>query len=214
MRSNSDVGTSPGGDAAANGRVPTFTELARRRQIIVGAVDVLAELGYAGTSLAAIATHLGVSKGILSYHFAGKSDLLQAVVETILADAAESMTVQISAAPTFRDALNRYIRANLDFLSQNRAKAIALVEVLGNARTIPGIPELYAQAQAGAISAAEALFAGGVAAGEFVVPSPRALAMVLRASIDTVTERMRADDEFDVDLFSTELTDIFVRVLR
>ena len=195
-------------------RRPSFIEDARRTQIVAAAIDVLARDGYAGASLAAIATHIGVSKGILSYHFAGKAELLQAVVTKVLGDAADWMGPRVADATSFADALQRYIHANLQFLVAHRPAAIALVEVLANARTTPGIPELYAEAQQGAVDAAEQLFAGGVAAGEFDIPSTRALAVVLRASIDTVTEQMRADETFDVDAFADDVTAIFDRAVR
>ena len=50
----------------------TFTEEARRGQIIACAIEVLAELGYAQTSFARIAERLGISKSVISYHFGGK----------------------------------------------------------------------------------------------------------------------------------------------
>ena len=56
----------------------TFTERARRDQITGGAVQVLADRGFAGTSLAAIGDRLGISKGVISYHFQDKAELLNA----------------------------------------------------------------------------------------------------------------------------------------
>ena len=40
------------------------------------AIEVLAELGYAQTSFARIAERAGISKSVISYHFAGKDELL------------------------------------------------------------------------------------------------------------------------------------------
>jgi AcrR family transcriptional regulator len=58
----------------------TFTETARRAQIVQAAIDTIAELGYGRASLARIAERLGISKGVISYHFAGKDDLIKEVV--------------------------------------------------------------------------------------------------------------------------------------
>jgi TetR/AcrR family fatty acid metabolism transcriptional regulator len=58
----------------------TFTENARRRQIVDAAIDTIAELGYGQASLARIATRIGISKGVISYHFAGKDDLIKQIV--------------------------------------------------------------------------------------------------------------------------------------
>jgi AcrR family transcriptional regulator len=49
----------------------SITEAARRAQIVAAAVTVLADRGFASASLAAIADEVGISKGVISYHFAG-----------------------------------------------------------------------------------------------------------------------------------------------
>jgi AcrR family transcriptional regulator len=46
------------------------------------------ESGFAAASLGAIAERIGVSKGVLSYHFAGKGELLHEVVARVLTEAA------------------------------------------------------------------------------------------------------------------------------
>jgi len=52
-------------------------EEVRRRQIMESTVAVVAEVGFAGASLAAIAQHAGLSKGLLSYHFRDKDHLME-----------------------------------------------------------------------------------------------------------------------------------------
>jgi TetR/AcrR family fatty acid metabolism transcriptional regulator len=47
-------------------------ETARRAQIMAAAIDTIAEAGFAGASFAPIAGKLGISRGLISYHFAGK----------------------------------------------------------------------------------------------------------------------------------------------
>jgi TetR/AcrR family transcriptional regulator, fatty acid metabolism regulator protein len=45
-----------------------------------GWVPTIAEAGYAGASFARIAGNLGISRGLISYHFTGKDDLIKQVV--------------------------------------------------------------------------------------------------------------------------------------
>ncbi len=52
--------------AAAGGEERTFIETARRAQIVVAAIDTIAEFGYAGASFAHIAERLGISRGLIS----------------------------------------------------------------------------------------------------------------------------------------------------
>ena len=56
---------------------PTFTEAARREQITNLAIDLIAEHGYAGTSLAKIAEAAGLSNAAVLYHFGSKNAVLE-----------------------------------------------------------------------------------------------------------------------------------------
>ncbi|MGH8430951.1 MAG: TetR/AcrR family transcriptional regulator, partial [Solimonas sp.] len=64
-------------------QLPTFISDARQRQIVDCAIEALAEVGYARASLAEIAKRAGISKGVILYHFKGKDDLLEKVVDDI-----------------------------------------------------------------------------------------------------------------------------------
>jgi AcrR family transcriptional regulator len=189
----------------------SFTTSARREQITRAAVDVLAEHGYTGTSFSVIAERISVSKGVLSYHFSDKADLLQAVVQFVLAQAAAWMGPRVEGADSYRDGLRRYINANVSFLAAHTTEIAALTEVLANARATPGVPEIFEQSQAEAIGALEALFAGGHKAGEFGDVPPSILAMSLRATIDATSGRLRADPDFDLAEFQRDLIDLFER---
>jgi AcrR family transcriptional regulator len=57
-----------------------------RERILDAARALFAEHGYAGTSVRDIADALGVTKAALYYHFAGKADILLALVEPLLDD--------------------------------------------------------------------------------------------------------------------------------
>jgi len=62
----------------------TFIEEARRKQIIDAALQTIAEQGYTQTSFAEIAKGLGITKGLIAYHFNGKHDLITSAIHTIL----------------------------------------------------------------------------------------------------------------------------------
>ena len=53
---------------------------ARREQIVAAAIEVIAAAGFAQASFARIAEHAGLSSTrLISYHFAGKADLMATV---------------------------------------------------------------------------------------------------------------------------------------
>lgn len=200
-------------DPHGSGPKRSFTTSARREQITRAAVDVLAEHGYAGTSFAVIAERVGVSKGVLSYHFSDKADLLHAVVQFVLEQAAAWMSPRIEGAGSYRDAMRRYISANVSFLATHTTEIVALTEVLANARATPGVPEIFEKSQTEAIGALEALFSDGQRAGEFGPVPSTILAMSLRATIDATSARLRADPEFDLSTFETDLVGLFDRAV-
>jgi AcrR family transcriptional regulator len=189
----------------------SFTGLARREQITRAAIDVLSSEGFAATSLAAIAERLNVSKGILSYHFPAKAELLQGVVTYVLADAGAWMTQRMGHATSFRGALHVYIGANISYLDTHRAEILALTEVLGNARATEGVPELFATSQSEAINGLAALFEGGRAAGEFGDVPARMLAVSLRATIESISEMLRNNPKLDLVEFERDLLKLFDR---
>jgi AcrR family transcriptional regulator len=192
-------------------RSGSFTETARREQIVAGAIVVLAEKGYGATSLGAIADYLDVSKGVISYHFAGKAEVLNEVVRTVLGQAEVWMSPRIAAAASFTEALRLYIESNLTFLDTHRIEIFALTEVLSNARATPGIAETFGQSRQSAIAALEALFSGGRNAGEFDDFSARVAAISLRAAIDAVTGLIREDPEFDLSGYGADLATLYER---
>jgi len=92
MRSNIDlIGQEPG---------RTFTETARRAQIMAAAIDTIAEVGYGQASLARIAEKATTSKGVICYHFDGKEELVREVVAELVARGAAYMRPRIEAEST------------------------------------------------------------------------------------------------------------------
>ena len=202
MRSESEVAGTPR---------RSFTGAARREQLTQAAIEVLADRGFAAASLSAIAERVGVSKGVLSYHFSDKSDLVREVVQTVLERAGAWMTPRIEGATSYRDALHRYISANVSFLEAHQVDIIALSEVLANSRIATGVPDTFERSQHDAIVALEKLFADGQRAGEFGDLPAGILAMSLRATIDAATQRMRSDAAFDFERFEHELIALYDR---
>jgi AcrR family transcriptional regulator len=80
------------GKRAAQGR-------ATRGQLIEVATRLFAEHGYEGTSIEAVLSAAGVSRGALYHHFAGKEALFEAVVSAV----SEQVTVKLTEAVRGRD---------------------------------------------------------------------------------------------------------------
>jgi AcrR family transcriptional regulator len=194
-------------DSEPSGR--TFVEEARRAQLVQTAIDVLATEGYDGASLAAIARAAGVSKGVISYHFDGKDDLLREVVGQVSAQAETAMTPQLLAAPTASARLAAYIRSNLAFMAEHPAALRALIEVI--VHTPP--PNPYAEQHRAATAYLETLVEAGLRSGEFAGIDPTAMALAIRGAIDAVPCRLQADPDLDVERLADHLTALFQRAV-
>ena len=116
----------------------TFTETARRAQIVAAAIDTIAELGYGQASLARIAETAGTSKGVIIYHFGGKDELMRELVAEVVARGVAYMEPQIDAEPTGAGKLRAYIESNLAFMGENRNHMVAIFEIALNARAADG----------------------------------------------------------------------------
>lgn len=217
MRSESEVlgqngepgGSLPEGSDPRSVAPRTFIEEARRAQLVDAAIGVLAEHGYEAASLARIAQAAGVSKGVVSYHFDGKDDLLREVVERVRTDAEAFMTPSIAAATTSRQRLGAYIRANLAFVDERPDAIAALVEVVGH--TPP--PNPYAAANRRAVDELAAGLAAGQQAGELGRFDPVVVALSLRGAIDAVVSRLGVDPELDLAASGEELVRLFTRAV-
>jgi hypothetical protein len=74
----------PGRPQAPGSERSTFTQVKRRDQLVDCAIDAIAELGFARASVAEVARRPGVSKGVVTYHFPAKDDLIGAVIADVL----------------------------------------------------------------------------------------------------------------------------------
>ena len=108
----------------------SFVSSARRAQIVEAAIETVAEVGYANASLSRIAVRLGISKGVISYHFAGKDDLIAEIVRQVLQQARAYMQPRIEAQTTGPEMLHAYIESNLEFMRDNPNQLSALVEIV------------------------------------------------------------------------------------
>jgi AcrR family transcriptional regulator len=116
---------------------PTFIEEARRKQIIDAAVATIAEIGYVNASLAEIARVADISKGVISYHFESKDDLIDHTIDTILRDLSIFVRQQVPRPPAAVQAqLEAYIDASLRYMQENRVSFVALVDLWASFTTV------------------------------------------------------------------------------
>ncbi len=193
----------------------TFTEAARRAQIVTAAIDTIAELGYGQASLARIAERAGASKGVISYHFAGKDDLIREVVAQVLAKAEAYMIPRILAESSGAGMLRAYIESNLAFMREHRNHLVAFLEIFLNARGEAGGRLLDERSLDRTVTSLEQLLAHYQTVGDFRDDfDPLVMAVAIRGAIDQVPPRLARDPSLDVDRYARELAALFDRATR
>ena len=189
----------------------TFIEAARQAQIVQAAIDTIAEVGYARASLARIGARIGISKGLIGYHFAGKDELIRQVVTEIIEAGKAYMVPRILAEPPGPGMLRAYIESNLGFMREHRNYMVAIAEIRRNGLTADGGEMFYGDANTGEFAGelenllAMIQEAGGLRS-DF---DPKIMALAVRAAIDAIAGRIARDPDLDVDNYAKEIARIF-----
>jgi AcrR family transcriptional regulator len=189
----------------------TFIENARRQQIVGAAIDTIAEVGYGQASLARIAARLGISKGVISYHFAGKDDLIKQVVIDVVEAGRAYILPRVFAESTGPAMLRAYIESNLAFMREHRNYMVAVVEILRNgAFTTDGGRRVDGRDVDVATRLLEVQLARLQAEGELRSDfDPGLMAVAIRATIDVVPHRLVLDPDFDIGKYASEIATVF-----
>ncbi|TCC57132.1 TetR family transcriptional regulator [Kribbella pittospori] len=144
---------------------------ATRQRLLEAAVESLAEVGYAATTVSVVATRAGVSRGAAQHHFPTRADLFEAAVEymtevrlaEIKAQAAAlpsgparteaivGMLADVYTGPLFRAALHLWVAASTEAALRTQIVRLeahvgrqahrALLEVLEVSERTPGVRE-------------------------------------------------------------------------
>ena len=187
----------------------SFIETARRAQLVECAIDAIAELGYANASMAEIAKRAGVSKGVISYHFAGKRELIEQVANTVMEKASAVMLPRIYAEHSAAGMLRAYIESNLEFIASNRNHILAMMNIAVGARDDrkPGVD--LALAFEPAVVALATMLRSGQEHGEFREFSTTVMAVTIRNAIDSLAPLLAANPKMDLKLYAKELATMF-----
>jgi AcrR family transcriptional regulator len=183
----------------------TFTETARRAQIVDAAIETIAELGYAGTSFAQIAKRAKLSsKGLISYHFAGKDELVQEIVQEIFTDIAQFMANRVAPQPTATAALRAYIEGNIEFAGARRARMKALLDIFMN-----GALHYDAETERTTVSPLEQILRRGQDSGEFRTFDVQVMATAIQRAVEGPIFLLAGDPDLDLGSYARELVTLF-----
>jgi AcrR family transcriptional regulator len=188
----------------------SVTETARRGQILSATIDVLAEHGYARTSFERIRERAGLSSTrIITYHFGAKSDLMNAVLGTIV-HVKDQFTARL--LPSGRAAtLRAHIEAEVAFLGAHPEAVRALDEVRSHRAGEPITEALLNDLRVGRLARQ---LRQGQAEGAFGEFTPEVMARTIAQAVDGAAAALVADPDQDLQAYGRELADLFERATR
>jgi AcrR family transcriptional regulator len=148
-----------------------------RERILSVATAMFVERGYEGVAMREIAEACGISKPALYYHFAGKSDVLNAVFTGYLAEIAD--VVEASASHGSGELRLRWLVERLFRLPAER-RAIMRLALHDVGQLDPGQRAAFAADYRGRfIGPLQSIVAEGAAAGEFAAKDPAVVVWLL-----------------------------------
>jgi AcrR family transcriptional regulator len=186
MRSNSH----PSGKAKLS-----FIEEARRKQIVDTAIVIIATRSDSQASLSEIAREAGCSKGVISYHFEGKEELVEEILSRLLREPAEFIKHRVDAEKTALDKVGAYVEANFEYMQTHRNQYVALVDLWGSRGWSEGRNRFDADAYGPSRSYLSRILELGEESGELREIPGSTMASVIQAAIDGVMLQWVFDQE-------------------
>ena len=205
MRTGTSDGSSPGRG--------TFTQTARRAQLVGCAIDALVEVGYQQTTVAEVARRAAVSKGVVTYYFPARDDLIWAVVAAVFASIGEQVGSRLEDVPP-RSFIAAYVGAWVDYYRTYHREMIAIAEIWTSFRDASGRPHLDARTLDRERTLVETALTAGQAGGTLGAFSPRVVAVTLKAALDGLLAQLALDPALDLDAYRDELVALFDRATR
>jgi AcrR family transcriptional regulator len=201
---------------AASGAV-TFTQRKRRDQLVECTIEAIVELGYPRTTVAEVARRAGVSKGVVTYHFPAKDDLIQAVISDVIAEMAQYLEPRLRAADPLQYP-ERFIAAYLTtwtgYIQTHGRQVLALVRIYNAFRDETGRPNPAFDVRATDITIVAQILRHGQKAGRLGSFDPHITATVMKAALDDLLTQYAGNPELDVRAYGAELVAMFERATR
>ncbi|SEK67470.1 TetR/AcrR family transcriptional regulator [Streptacidiphilus jiangxiensis] len=183
---------------------------ARRAQIIAATIETIGELGYGQASFARIAERAGLSSTrLISYHFAGKDELIQAVIAELYGEMAAFMGARMRDVTDPPGALAAYIRAVVAFVATHRTQMDALMSVFLSAGAAEAPADGGYAGDTAAFAPLLEILDSGQRSGHFRAFDSFVMAATVQRSLDGLPFLLRTAPELDLDAYAEELVTLF-----
>lgn len=149
-------------------RISPDREAAVRDRIIRAALDVFAEKGYRGATIADVVRRSGLSVGAIYTHFSGKEALFLHSCDHVSARGLEELATRLAPATSVAERLRLAIELYIESIDQfeDEAGQVALLAAWAEAEAEPGVREMLVRRRERLVGAAHMLIQDGVSQGE------------------------------------------------
>jgi AcrR family transcriptional regulator len=197
--------------AEGKGRVrQRLGEDERREQIIGATVAAVAEHGYDGASLARIAEHAQISKGLISHYFTDKDDLMAQAVMVTVVKIRDLIVAQLDLSAPVPEVIRAAIRGAAALHRTHRAELTAIDQIVRNLRTPDGSRRLSLADYEETYQGQQALFERGQAEGSLRPFDTRVMAVTYQGAIDMMLGYAETYPATDLDRYADSLADILL----
>ncbi|MDT0185311.1 TetR/AcrR family transcriptional regulator [Microbacterium sp. ARD31] len=181
----------------------------RRAQILDATIEVVASEGFASASFKRIAERAGLSSTrLISYHFAGKDELVSALVEHVVEGIGEHVGALVMAEKSPQGRLKAYIEGVVEYADTHRAPMAALLQVVMSGAWSEGKPA------SSDVSHLERILKDGQERGEMRAFDLRVMAATIQRAVETVPFQLQTDPDLDCAAYARELVELFDRATR
>ncbi|MEA3222838.1 MAG: TetR/AcrR family transcriptional regulator [Thermodesulfobacteriota bacterium] len=158
----------------------------RKEQIIGTAITTIADKGFINAPLSEIAKEAGISKGVISYYFKSKDELVKKVMDKILSDSKKYIDKVVAGEKAASDKITAYINASFDYMEANKQHFDALVDLWGSITTHEERLNFNKRSYDPCRHFIEEIIRAGIKSGEFVSIDVHLAASLIQAVIDGV----------------------------
>ncbi|HSW75206.1 MAG TPA: TetR/AcrR family transcriptional regulator [Candidatus Saccharimonadales bacterium] len=192
--------------------IPRKTLTKSEIRILKGAIEHLATKGYAKTSIGELSSLLGVSKGLIHYHFPSKEILFQETIAYIYAEARRYMERQVWQTDNPWTQIQTFISLSCQYYAEQGQLIKALQEVRANfkPKQTASLAEVFSGNE---LSELEKVLVTGQSLGTFRTFDPAFGALTLRMCLNGAAQKTitSANPKQDASRYAAELVEVFRR---
>nr|WP_246425376.1 TetR/AcrR family transcriptional regulator [Streptomonospora nanhaiensis] len=175
-------------------------------------IALIAEHGYAATSLARIAEAAEISKAAVLYHFTSKNAVVEAAYRAVLDALVGHVGAAVDAAPGPGAAVEAYVTAMIGYLAEHPGHGRVITEALRQGERIGVADSPSSEARWRPLAD---LVVRAQEAGEYRAEiDARTLALVVNGAIDAVVAESMEDRGFALATAAPEVVALLARAAR